>query len=190
MHSIAVRQPYLSRNAFCWLGWHICTLKAKARQNRNMSVTEACGEYGEQGCDIRSDVWVYCIQHHGGQWSSADIPCVSNILISGYYIPHSFTTSDTADGLGAWRSIGDTVYNLAPQYTAAHNEHAWQPPPPELRNARVRVSRACVRVRILLYYYNIIILLYLYIYITILSLYCSIWLYGYMVILLYSYIVI
>ena len=43
-------------------------------------------------------------------------------------------------------------------------EHSIQPPSPELRNARVRVSRAraCVCV-ILLYYYNIIILLYLYI---------------------------
>ena len=45
-------------------------------------------------------------------------------------------------------------------------EHSIQPPSPEpeLRNARVRVSRAraCV---ILLYYYNIIILLYYYIYI-------------------------
>ena len=45
-------------------------------------------------------------------------------------------------------------------------EHSIQPPSPELRNARVRVSRAraCVRyIIILLYYYNIIILLYLYI---------------------------
>ena len=43
-------------------------------------------------------------------------------------------------------------------------EHSIQPPSPELRNARVRVSRAraCV---ILLYYYIIIILLYYYIYI-------------------------
>lgn len=42
-------------------------------------------------------------------------------------------------------------------------EHSIPPPSPELRNAWVRVSRACVR--ILLYYYNIIILLYYYIYI-------------------------
>ena len=45
-------------------------------------------------------------------------------------------------------------------------EHSIQPPSPELRNARMRVSRvrACVRyIIILLYYYNIIILLYLYI---------------------------
>ena len=45
-------------------------------------------------------------------------------------------------------------------------EHSIQPPSPELRNARVRVSRAraCVRyIIILLYYYYIIILLYLYI---------------------------
>ena len=41
-------------------------------------------------------------------------------------------------------------------------EHSIQPPSPELRNARVRVSRACVRA---LYYYIIIILLYYYIYI-------------------------
>ena len=47
-------------------------------------------------------------------------------------------------------------------------EHSIQPPSSELRNARVRVSRAraCVRyIIILLYYYIIIILLYYYIYI-------------------------
>ena len=45
-------------------------------------------------------------------------------------------------------------------------KHSIQPPSPELRNARVRVSRARVRACVrALYYYIIIILLYYYIYI-------------------------
>ena len=48
---------------------------------------------------------------------------------------------------------GSTVYQRNKGYTCVRYticEHSIQPPLPELRNARVRVSRACV---ILLYYY-------------------------------------
>ena len=127
-------------------------------------------------CGIWIDALVYCMQHHGGQQggrtcgifrlvtvyssmaegaSSADIPCVSNIPIPGYYIPHSFTTSDTADGLRAWRSIGHTVYNRTPQYTAAHNEHG------ATRHHQGFATPGCVyrvRARACVYYYIIIIL--------------------------------
>ena len=75
----------------------------------------------------------------------------------------------------------DIIYNIASQHrapptgsghggalgarytTASHNishTHRTQgsPPSPELRNARVRVSRACVRACVRVYYYIIIIL--------------------------------
>ena len=72
-------------------------------------------------------------------------------------------------GAGTAQQEESTVYQCNKVYTCVRCticEHSIQPPSPELRNARVRVSRACACVRyiiILLYYYIIIILLYYYI---------------------------
>ena len=66
----------------------------------------------------------------------------------------------------AWRQAARYTNATRGVYLCTICKHSIQPPSPELRNARVRVSRVrvCVCV-ILLYYYNIIILLYYYIYI-------------------------
>ena len=84
---------------------------------------------------------------HGGIWL---VLCV-----------YQYTGGMAADGNGM-PSVQDSTAGRNGVYLCTICEHSIQPPSPELRNARVRVSRAraCV---ILLYYYNIIILLYYYI---------------------------
>ena len=95
------------------------------------------------------------IQQHGGDGGIWLLLCV-------YQYTGSMTTGQR----------GILVYNIRTQYTTAITRASQRP----------GACITCVRACILLYYYNIIILLYLYIYITILSLYCSIWLYGYIAI--------
>ena len=88
------------------------------------------------------------IQQHGRAWRYM----VGAVCIS-VYRQHGGRVARYAVGAGQHgRKEGDIlVYDMRTQYTTI------QPPSPEPRNARVRVSRACVRVRAL-YYYIIIIL--------------------------------
>ena len=85
------------------------------------------------------------IQQHGGAWRYM----VGAVCISVYGQHDNRATRYTV-GAGRRSREKHGIPTQQGVYLCTIYEHSIQPPSPELRNARVRVSRACVRYIIIL----------------------------------------